>query len=93
MILDEKLKFESHLKEKSSKLNKGIGAIEKLQNTLSRQTLLIVYKSLGRYHLDYGDIICDQPKNESFCQNLESYQCNTALAITGTIRGKSQTKT
>ena len=58
---------------------------------MPRQALLTIYKSFVRPHLDYGDIY-DQPKNESFCQKLESYQYNAALAITGAIRGTSQTK-
>ena len=80
MILVEKLNFESHLKEKCLKSNKGI-VIKKLQNILARQALLTIYKSFVRSHLDDGDIIYDQPKNESFCQKLESYQYNAALAI------------
>ena len=59
---------------------------------MPRQTLLTIYKSLVRPRLEYGDIIYDQPNNESFCQKLESYQYNAALAITGAIRGTSQTK-
>ena len=65
---------------------------KKLQNRLPWQVLLTIYKSLVRPHLDSGDIIYDQPNNESFCQKLESYQYNAALAITGAIRGTSQTK-
>ena len=92
LVLDEKLNFESHLKETCAKFNKGIGVIKKLQKTLPRQALLSIYKSFIRPHLDYGDIIYDQPNNESFCQKLESYQYDAALAITGAIRGTSQTK-
>ena len=92
LVLDEKLNFESHLKEKCAKFNKGIGAIKKLQNTLPRQSLLSIYKLFIRPHLDYGDIIYDQPNNKSFCQKLEFYQYNAALVITGAIRGTSQTK-
>ena len=67
MILDGKLNFESHLKEKCLKFNKSISVIKKLQNILLRQALLTIYKSFVRPHLDYEDIIYDQPKNESFC--------------------------
>ena len=61
MILGEKLNFEFHLKEKYLKFNKCIGVIKKLQNILLRQALLTIYKSFVRLHLDYGDIIYDQP--------------------------------
>ena len=50
------------------------------------------YPYLVFSHQNYPDIIYDQPKNESFCQKLDSYQYNAALAVTGTIRGTSQTK-
>ena len=63
--LDEKLNFIHHIKEKISKANKGIGVIKKLNNTLPRKALLTLYKSFVRPHLDYGDIIYDQPNNES----------------------------
>ena len=53
------------------------------------EALLAIYKSFVRPHLDYGDIIYDQPNNESFCQKLWSYKYIAALAITGSIRGTS----
>ena len=73
MILDEKLIFESHLKEKCLKFNKGMGVIKKLQNILTMQALLTSYKLFVRPRLDYGDIIYGKQKNERFCQKLESY--------------------
>ena len=47
---------------------------------------------LIRPNLDYGDFIYDQTNNASFCSKIESIQYNPALAITGAIRGTSQTK-
>ena len=64
--------------------------IKKLSNTLPRDALLTIYKSIVRPHLDYGDIIYDQPQNESFCNKIERIQYNAALA--GAIRGTSKTK-
>ena len=90
--LDEKLNFNHHVKEKITKANKGIGVIKKLSNILPRDALLTIYKSFVRLHLDYGDIMYDQPQNESFCNKLESIQYNAALAITGAIRGTSKVK-
>ena len=46
-----------HVKEKIAKANKGIGMIKELNNTLSRDAWLSIYKSFVRPHLDYGDII------------------------------------
>ena len=59
---------------------------------LPRHSLLTIYKSFIRPHLDYGDIIYDQPNNQAFSNKLEVVQYNAALAITGTIRGTSKTK-
>ena len=42
-----------------------------------------------RLHIDYGDIIYDQPNNDSFCDMIEGAQYNAALAITGAIKGTS----
>ena len=63
-----------------------------MNNSLPRKALLTLYKSFVRPHLDYGDIIYDQPNNESFCNKLETVQYNAALAITGSIQGTSKVK-
>ena len=91
MHLDEKLNFNHHVKEKNAKANEGTGLICKLAHVLPRQSL-IIYKSFIRPYLDYGDIIYDQPNNESFCNLIEKVQYNAALAITGAIKGTSQLK-
>ena len=41
---------------------------------------------------DYGDILYDQPNNESFCNLNEKVQYNAASAITGAIKSTSQLK-
>ena len=48
-----------------------------------------IYKVFLRPLIDYGDIIYDQPQNESFCEKLESVQYKATLAITGAIQGTS----
>ena len=68
MRLDEKLNFNHNVKEKTAKANKGIRLIRKLVHVLPRQPLLTIYKSFIRPHLDYSDIIYDQPNNEFFLQ-------------------------
>ena len=55
---DEKLNFNHHIKEKMTKTMKGIGVIKRLSKTLSRHSLLTIYKSFVRPHLDfYGDTL------------------------------------
>ena len=59
---------------------------------MPRRSLLIIYKSFIRPHLDYGDVIYDQLSNASFSNKNESVQYNTVLAITGSIKGSSHLK-
>ena len=92
MDFDEKLNFGHHITEKITKANKGIHFIKKLHNVILHRALLTIYKCFIKPNLDYGDFIYDQPNNSSFCSKIESGQYNAALAITGTIRGTSQTK-
>ena len=53
---------------------------------------MTIYKALLRPLLDYGDIIYDQPHNESACEKLESVQYKVTSAITGAIQGTSREK-
>ena len=53
---------------------------------------LTIYKAFIRPHLDYCDVIYDKIFNESWHKNLESTQCNAALAITQDIRGTNTMK-
>ena len=92
MFLDSKLDFDEHIKGVFEKTSKSIGLIRKLRNFLPRPSLLQIYKSFVRPHLDYGDIIYDKAFIECFQKKLESIQYNAALAITGAIRGTSREK-
>ena len=78
--------------KKIDQINKIIGLISKLRSVLPRHSLLTIYKSFARPHLDYGDIVYDNPGNMSFINRLESIQYNACLAITGCIRGTSREK-
>ena len=88
----DRSKFKEHLKEKIFKAYKGIVVLRKLQNTILRNSLLTIYKSFIRPHLDYGGITYHQPNNGSFCQKIESIQYQAALEITSAIHGTSLTK-
>ena len=66
IYLDEKLNYKLHIETVLRKVNKGICIIRKLRHTLPRKSLLTIYKAFLRPHTDYGDIIFDQPSNESF---------------------------
>ena len=90
--LDEKLTFTDHLISIIEKANRGINILRKLRNHLPRPALLTLYKTFIRSHLDYADVIYDQPNNSSFKNKIESIQYNSMLAITGAIRGTSREK-
>ena len=92
LYLDEKLNFSQHINIKISKANKGIGIIKRLSHILLRKSILTIYKSFFRPHLDYCDIIYGEPNNESICTKTERIQYNAVLVITGAIRGNSQIK-
>ena len=74
MILDTKFNFSLHLKNVQNEVNKTIGLLRKLQDTLTRTSLTTILKSFIRPHLDYGDIIYDRAYNTLFQQNIESIQ-------------------
>ena len=66
LTLQEKLSFTNSINNKINKTLKGVG----LTTLLPRQSLFTIYKSfLIRPHLDYVDVIYDQPPNESFQEN------------------------
>ena len=92
MLLDYKLSCKHHLKYVLKKVKKTIDLLCKFQQILPRQSLITIYKSFIRPHLDYGDIVYDRAFNESFYKNLESVQDTAAMAITGAIRGTSSEK-
>ena len=92
LYLDEKLNYNTHIKEKIGKVYKGIELLRNLSNKLPRQALVTIYKAFIRPHLDYGDIVYDKPNNETFVNKIEKAQYDAALAITGAIRGTSREK-
>ena len=66
--------------------------MRKLNLLVPRSSLLTVYKCSIKPHLDYGNVIYNQPNLSSLANKIESVQYNAALAITGAIRGTSKEK-
>ena len=62
--------------------------MKKLSLTLSRNSLLTIYKTFVRPILDYADN--DKPLTESFKDKLEMVQYNAALVITSAFKGTSR---
>ena len=59
MFLDEKLNFGECLKYITNKVNTSMALLRKLQNSLLRRSLVTIYKSFIRPHLQYEDVIFD----------------------------------
>ena len=62
------------------------------QKCLPQKSLMTISQPFSRPLIDYGDIIYDQPQNESFCIKIESKQYKSTLAISGAIQGTSRDK-
>ena len=92
MVLDPKLNFEMHSKEKFPIFNNCIALLRKPRYPIPRKPLISIYKALLKPHLDYCNVIYDKPSNEKFIDTLELIQNNSTLAINGTIKGTSKEK-
>ena len=90
LFLHNKLDFNIHLDEKVNKCNKIIGIMKKRSTSVSRQSLLSIYKSIVRPILDYVDIIYDKPHKGSFKRKIKRVQYNACLVITGAFKGTSR---
>ena len=88
--MDSKLSFSEHVNPKINKSNRVIGLIKRLSLILSRNQLHTIYEILVRSHLDYADIIYDEPFNDSLREKLEKVQYSASLFISGAIKGTSQ---
>ena len=66
LFLDSKLNVFDYTNEKIKKATKGVNVVRKMNLLLARSSLLTIYKSFVRPHLDYGDVIYDQPNNSPF---------------------------
>lgn len=73
-------------------MNRTAGLLWKFQQVLPKPSLITIYKSFIRPHLDYVDVIFNHAFNKYFHQRLKSIQFNAALATTGAIKGTSKEK-
>ena len=99
LILDSKLTFGSHIKEKLAKARKGVGVIKYLSSYVPVRTLEHIYKTYVRPHLDFCDVIFDIPVKPNmfdsslhlsyWMDQIERLQYQAALAVTGTWQGTS----
>ena len=93
MILDSRLNFNSHVREKIISARRGIGSY--LSKYVSRDVLDQMYQLYVSPHLDYSDIIYhkhDPDLKLDFIKKLESTQYSAALVVSGAWRGTSRQK-
>ena len=70
-FLDEKLSIVEHIDVKIKKATVGVNLMRKLNLLLPCSSLIIIYKCFIRPHLDYGDVIYDQPNLSSLANKIE----------------------
>ena len=90
LVLDKKLTFKKNIKDKLNEVYFGVGKIKRLRDILPRYSLVTIYKSFIRPHLHYGDVIYDQPNNDSFTDKIEQLQYKACLAIIRAVQGTSR---
>ena len=88
--MDKQLNVTEHVDKKIKVCEKLIGSIKCLSSLLPRKSLLTIYKSFVRLHLDCGDIIYDNLANEGLANLVEKIQYKVCLVITGAIQGTSR---
>ena len=57
-----------------------------LSNVHLKYTFIKIYKSFVWPHLDYGDIVYDQPNSDRFYQKVENMQYKTPPTISSDVR-------
>ena len=84
VIVDDSLKFHKHTAAAVRKANTILGIIKKSFVTLNQQTLPLLYKSMVRPHLEYGNVIWG-PHFKGDQQMIEKIQ-KRATKLIPTIR-------
>ena len=77
MMLDSNLSYEHHTKAILNKVNKAIGLLRKFQLIIPRHSLISIYKTYIRPHLDYGDVIYDRAFKSHFINALNPSYTNS----------------
>lgn len=57
VVFDNLLNFDLHIQKAVNKANQMLGVIKRTFNYLNKETFLLLYKSMVRPHLEYGNII------------------------------------
>ena len=82
VYLDSQLNFSKHIRESILKATKGISLLNYLSKYLSRRVLDLSYKLYVRPHLDYGDVIYHNQRDD-LMKLTEQVQYKAALIVSG----------
>ena len=89
--LDSRLNFSKHITEAIRKATKGLGLLKYLSKYVSRKILDLAYKLYVRPHLDYGDVIYHNQRDD-LMKLIEQVQYKAALIVSGCWQGTSRVK-
>ena len=81
LFLDSKLSFFDHINEKIKKATKGVNVIRKMNLLLPRSSLLTIYKSFVRPHLDYRYVIYDPPNNSRLSGKIDKLNLHLRVKV------------
>ena len=73
VIVDKKLSFKQHIEAQVAKANRTLGIIRRSFTYLDKQTLVLLYKSLVRTHLEYCNTII-YPRTIGLMKEVERVQ-------------------
>ena len=85
--VDNKLNFKEHVQRTTAKANRIVGVIRRTFDFLSEQIFVLLFKSLVRPILEYGNAAW-QPCQKSLCQDIENVQ-RRATKLIATIKNLS----
>ncbi len=89
--LDSRLNFSKHITEAIRSATKGLSLMKYLSKYVSRRVLDLCYKLYVRPHLDYGDVIYHNQR-EDLMNLVEQVQYKAALIVSGCWQGTSRIK-
>lgn len=82
VIVDEQLKWKSHIGTVVTKVSKGIGMIRRMKDFVPQNTLISVYNAIVLPHFDYCSLVWDTCENY-LQEKLQKMQNRAARVITG----------
>ncbi len=91
VYLDSRLNFSKHITEAIRNATKGLSLMKYLSKYVSRNILDLCYKLYVRPHLDYGDVIYHNQR-EDLMNLIEQVQYKAALIVSGCWQGTSRIK-